>query len=168
MVDDKKVDKRKEEAEKETAKDELDPEDEDRPLTDEEEIKALKLELERRSFVLKALNRQREKAQRHIKALHSYNEWKDIAQMVFGKLAELEGTHTHTIEPTNTHHGGRNKKCSSFTYTIYIEHVFSRRLIPLSSLCSVLFVDPFPCLSVPSFLFRWWLWWGAFYLRVSL
>lgn len=33
----------------------------------------------------------------HIKCLHRYNEMKDIAQMLFGKLAEIRGVRTRDI-----------------------------------------------------------------------
>jgi len=50
-------------------------------------------------LTLANLTSKKKKVDAHIKALHDYNEIKDVTQMLLGKLAELENVRTKDVYP---------------------------------------------------------------------
>ena len=70
--------------------------------TAEEERRALaaaQAELAYAQDALRRLLERRRGVDRHIAALHGYNEMKDLGQMLLGKLAEMEGGITREMYP---------------------------------------------------------------------
>ena len=63
------------------------------------EVACAGAELSYGQAVLRRLQERKGRVERHIRALHAYNEMKDVAQMLMGKLAEMEGGLTRDLYP---------------------------------------------------------------------
>ena len=63
------------------------------------DLACARAELSYGQAVLRRLQERKGRVDRHIRALHGYNEMKDVAQMLMGKLAEMEGGLTRQLYP---------------------------------------------------------------------